>query len=167
MNNERRRNCERGIFIVAGAGGACRRSKAKDHRIGLAEQLGIRAPEGWYAVTWDDFNANAGSQFLKHYNGSPVQAVMAYIPSYPWKQWLFSRVPFHFWDQPGNRRRYMQWLGKQLGFRKAADWRRVRGHHFRENGGAGLVARYGSHLDVLEEHLPEIDWAEARRGVAG
>ncbi len=129
----------------------------------LAEQLGIRAPEGWYAVTRDDFKANAGIQFLKLYNGSPIQAVKEYIPIYPWKEWLFSRVPFHFWHLPENRRRYMQWLGGKLGFRKPADWRAIRMHHFQQNGGAGLIARYGSHLDVLAEYLPEIDWADVRR----
>ena len=129
----------------------------------LAEQLGIRAPEDWYAITHDDFIANAGSQFLKLYNGSPVQAVRAYIPSYPWMQWLFSRVPYQFWDQPENRRRYMHWIGRQLGFRKPADWRAIRRHHFQQNSGAGLIARYGSYVDRLEEYLPEIDWAASRK----
>jgi hypothetical protein len=130
----------------------------------LAEQLGIRAPEDWYAVTQHEFNANAGTQFLKLYNGVSFEAVRAYIPSYPWKEWLFSRVPFHFWDQPENRRRYMRWLGKQLGFRKPADWRAIRQHHFLQNSGAGLVAQYDSYVDVLEEYLPGIDWAHHAGG---
>ncbi len=128
----------------------------------LADQLGYRTPQDWYPVTQDDFNANAGNQFLKLYNGSPFQAVKGYLPSYPWKEWLFSRVGFHFWDRLENRRRYMRWLGKQMGLRKPADWRGVRLHHFQENCGAGLIARYGSYVDMLEEHLPGIDWAASR-----
>ncbi|HVC93275.1 MAG TPA: hypothetical protein VND64_06265 [Pirellulales bacterium] len=129
----------------------------------LAEQLGIRDPEDWYAVTQREFNANAGNQFLKLYNGLPFQAIKAYIPSYPWKEWLFSRVPFHFWHDQENRRRYMRWLGRKLGFRKPADWQAVRLRHFQENCGAGLIARYDSYVDVLEEYLPGIGWATSRR----
>jgi len=139
------------------------RGNRKKYMAWLAEQLGIRAPEDWYAVTRDDFKANAGDQFLKLYNGSPFHAIRAFIPTYPWKEWLFSRVPFHFWHHPENRRRYLRWLGKKLGFTKPADWRGVRLHHFQENGGAGFIARYNSHLDVLEEYLPGIDWAASRK----
>jgi hypothetical protein len=124
----------------------------------LGEQLGFKKPEDWYAVINRDFHRRRGYQFLKHFNGSPLDALRDYLPNYEWKEWLFYRVPSHFWDESRNRRRYMDWLGKELGYRRPADWLKARHDDFVKNNGERLLLRYDSYLDLLKEYLPQFDW---------
>ena len=70
-------------------------------------------------------------------------------------------MPTGFWHQAENRRRYMQWLGKQLGFRQVQDWHRVRRSHFNDHCGGGLLSLFRSYLDLLRDCWPEIDWGDA------
>ncbi|HXT58797.1 MAG TPA: hypothetical protein VN699_09175 [Pirellulales bacterium] len=120
----------------------------------LGAQLGYKKPDDWYAITQHDFYAHRGIQFLKLYNSSPMAAVRELLPKRAWKEWMFARVPVTFWDDPRNRRRYLRWLGQRLGFKKPADWQRIRRRHFLENCGGGLLAQYASYVDLLKEYLP-------------
>jgi hypothetical protein len=124
----------------------------------LGKQLGFKQINDWYSVTGEDFNANYGNQCLKLYGGSPITALEDCFPRYTWNEWMFARVPVGFWRKRQNRKRYIRWLGKELKFRKPEDWYNVRRHHFLENYGGGLLARYRSHFDLLKECVPEIDW---------
>jgi hypothetical protein len=120
----------------------------------LGEKLGCSGPEDWYGVLQGDFEANYGNGCMKRYGCCPTTAVMDLFPDYPWLEWRFARVPAGFWDQPENRRRYIEWLGKKLGFRRTEDWLRVRRRDFKENYGGGLLAMYPSCLDVVRSCLP-------------
>ena len=132
----------------------------------LGARLGYRRPEDWYAARGKDFRSNFGGYCLTFYHGSPALAAMDLFPKHRWQQWKFPKVPCGFWHQAENRRRYLEWLGRQLGFRRPEDWRRVRWADFTENYGAGLLWYFGSHLDVLRDRWPEIDWGTGRRKVA-
>lgn len=65
----------------------------------LARQLGLRRPEDWYAVTNEDFVEHHGEAFLIRYRSTVSAAIMAHLPHYPWKEWLFSSTPKGFWKQ--------------------------------------------------------------------
>jgi hypothetical protein len=121
----------------------------------LGEQLGYKKPKDWYAVTKREFYTHHGIQFQKHFDGSPLEALRDYLPKYAWKEWLFYRVPSHFWDEAKNRRQYMDWLGKVLGYRRPADWLKVTYDDFVKNKGERLLLRYYSYLELLEEYSPE------------
>lgn len=120
----------------------------------LGEQLGYRRPDDWYSVTGNSFYTHAGIQFLKFYNSSPIAAVKEFFPRRRWNEWMFSRVPVAYWRNRANRRRYLQWLGRRLGFRKPADWGRLRERDLSENYGGGLLASYGSCAELLRHSLP-------------
>lgn len=122
----------------------------------LGEQLGFRRPEDWYAVTIDDFRKHAGLQLLRRYKTSPIAAVKEYFPRRRWNEWMFSRVPVDFWRHSINRRRYLQWLGKQLGYRRPADWSRLRDRDVTTNYGGGLLAAYGSTAELLRRSLLDV-----------
>ncbi len=120
----------------------------------LGERLGFKSIADWYSVTYEDFQANHGIQFLKLYSTSPVAAVKDCFPEHTWKEWMFARVPVGFWDTLANRRRYLRWLGEKLKLKRPKDWHRVRWEDFRANCGGGLLARYYSQMDVVKECIP-------------
>src|SRR5579871_6570731 len=74
----------------------------------LAKTCGFRRPEDWHEVTKQHFHANRGGGLLaNYYRDSPVLAIREYRPQYEWKVWLFKCVPQGFWQDPENRRAYM------------------------------------------------------------
>ena len=77
----------------------------------LGHTLGFQSMEDWYRVTTDDFKRNHGGGVLgRYWNDSAIVAVKECFPDYDWKEWLFSLAPRHFWEDPENHRKYMQWL---------------------------------------------------------
>jgi hypothetical protein len=89
----------------------------------LGQRLGFRIPDDWYHVTTDDFKQNFGATpLLQHWQSSAIAAVQEAFPEHDWKEWLFDIAPRFFWHDCENRRRYMRWLGEQLGYRKPDDW---------------------------------------------
>jgi hypothetical protein len=124
----------------------------------LGTVLGYKHLDDWYNVTYEDFNNHCGKDLLVLYHKSPVLAVVDLIPRKEWHEWKFNRVPTDFWKAPQNRRRYMDWLGKQLKFRRPEDWRKIRNHHFHSHCGGGLFAEIRSCVLLLREYLPQIDW---------
>jgi len=124
----------------------------------LGQQLGFRRPADWYRVTGADFDRHRGAQCRSQYGRWPATAVMDLYPKYPWKEWLFPRVPTHFWKRPENQRRYMDWLGEQLGFRQPEDWYRVHQQDFVNNHGGSLLTVYRTLRNLLHNLLPDLDW---------
>lgn len=122
----------------------------------LGERLGYEHPDDWYNVKASDFRHNHGGELLKSRRGSAAAAVIDLIRRRRWHEWKFTRVPPGFWDHVENRRRYVEWLGRQLGYRHAKDWRHVRRRDFYEHCGGSLVVRYHSCWDLLEECLPKL-----------
>ncbi len=52
----------------------------------------------------------------------------------------------------------MEWLGKHLGYKTPEDWYQIRRGDFLQNYGGGLLASLSSYKQLLEEHLPALDW---------
>jgi hypothetical protein len=73
----------------------------------LGRQLDYRRPEDWYAISTADFQKHKGGAFLLEYDSSAVSAVMANLPKYGWKEWLFKQMPIHFWNDLSNRKRWL------------------------------------------------------------
>jgi hypothetical protein len=103
---------------------------------------------------------------LKHYRYLPALAAMDLFPDYPWEEWKFEKAPRGFWHQAENRRRYLEWLGRECGFRGMEDWRRVRQADFIGHCGGGLLSLYRSYFDLLRDCWPEVDWGPVGRGDA-
>ena len=127
----------------------------------LGEQLGYRSAADWYHVTNQDFKDHNGGAFVLQYNSTVSAAVMAYKPSYDWKEWLFSTTPNKFWHLKKNRQRYMQWLAGRLGFEHPRDWYGVRDRDFRQNSGNALLKLFGnSPMAVVMDCYPRRTWYE-------
>ncbi|MBN4050257.1 hypothetical protein JYT28_00715 [Desulfobulbus sp. AH-315-M07] len=127
----------------------------------LGERLGYKRPEHWYKISVQDFEDNGGLGLLvSKYGGSPIEAVMNLVPRYSWKEWMFQHVPLKWWDSHENQRKYLRWLGKQLGYKKPADWYQITARDFAKNHGATLVsAKYGgSPSAVVIAYFPNRTW---------
>jgi len=136
----------------------------KNHRVFMqwfGQRLGLREPSDWYHVTNQDFRDNGGGAFLLHYDSTVSAAIMSYLPEYDWKEWMFDKTPKGFWDQRKNRRRYMRWLGTELGFQTREDWYAVTTDDFKSNYGNQLLKRYGgSPVAALQDCFPRHTWHE-------
>ncbi|MCP4661704.1 MAG: hypothetical protein GY856_40400 [bacterium] len=127
----------------------------------LGEELGFQSMEDWYQLTIEDVAYYRGHTLLNKYNSSLVKIVPHYFPEYDWEIWKFRRPSEAFWGEPDHCRRYLEWLGKELGFEKSEDWYQLRSTDFTRNHGAGLLNQFNRSLSaVLKAHMPEVDWKE-------
>ncbi|MCP4661260.1 MAG: hypothetical protein GY856_38135 [bacterium] len=127
----------------------------------LGEQLGYETPEDWYQLKSADVIANRGRTVMIPFKSSPCRLVMAYFPKHQWLEWRFHYTPNHFWDDPSNRRRYLDWLGEQLGYKKPEDWYRIKGDDLIDHYGNSLLKRYhGNPGHVVMANFPESEWLE-------
>ena len=91
------------------------------------------------------------------------------VPAVPQYQaiWLEGPVPSRYWQDLQNRRRYMRWLGQQLGYRKVDDWYKITTYDFNHNRGGYVLALYwgSSAVAAVKEYLFLNDWKEWLFGV--
>lgn len=131
----------------------------------LGRRLRFRKTEDWYRLTRRCFLDHFGGGLLATvYNHSPLRALQDYKPRYDWKPWLLTSTPQGYWRNPANRRKYLVWLGKELGLRRASDWYELTQADFRAHGGNGLLALYyrNSPIDAIREFKPHRQWDEWR-----
>lgn len=127
----------------------------------LAGLCGFRKPEDWYEVRKAQFKSNRGGGLLNtQYADSTFEALRDYRPEFTWLPWKFVRAPKKFWCDAHNRRKYMDWLAAELGFRQPDDWYRATKRTFADHYGAGLLfGWYGdSVLAAVREYCPEHAW---------
>jgi hypothetical protein len=76
--------------------------------------------------------------------------------------WLQPPVPVGFWDSISNRRWYVRWLGRQLGYRNRTDWYYVKTDDFKRNGGGSpLTSQWkDSAIVAVMEAFPDYEWKE-------
>ncbi|WP_040767800.1 hypothetical protein [Novipirellula maiorica] len=135
----------------------------------LGFKLKIRTPELWYGVSVHDIREHYGTTLLTMCGGSIYRMVSEYLPKFPWKPWLFHYTPSGYWEDDKNRKEYLQWLGKELGYRTPKDWYQLREHHFLRSGGSWLFAKYYGYspLRAAEERYPKYKWNPDRFRSAG
>ena len=111
----------------------------------LATQLGFSEPEHWYRLTGDAFAIHHGGGLLQnYYNGSPLQALLEYLPNFDWKPWLFASAPQNVWQDGNTRKLYLQWLGVRLGYQDALQMQQLRSEDLKSHFGASLLNFYRS-----------------------
>jgi len=127
----------------------------------LSKQLGYTKIEDWYKIKRKDFINNYGYGLLSHhYNTSPIRLIKTIFNNYEWLEWKFFQAPPRFWNLD-NQKKYIKWLGNELGYTKMDDWYKTDIQDFRNNYGSGLLVskRYnGSVPDLLKNIYPEYKW---------
>jgi hypothetical protein len=73
-----------------------------------------------------NFSDIGGASLLLHkYQGSMFAMLSAVFPEFDWLPWKFPQVPKTYWDNVNNVRKYLNWVGNQLGIKELKDWYQV------------------------------------------
>lgn len=123
--------------------------KCSEYLNWLAEQLGIRSNDDWYAVGRKEIQAHHGRGFLKRFR-TLYSGLSFAFPKSIWLPWMFEKTPDGFWAELENREQYYRWLGKQLGFKTASQWQRLSSEMLRKHRGHSLIQRYSLKVIVQE-----------------
>eukprot|EP01114_Cavostelium_apophysatum_P021346 TRINITY_DN7423_c0_g1_i1.p1 TRINITY_DN7423_c0_g1~~TRINITY_DN7423_c0_g1_i1.p1 ORF type:complete len:1013 (-),score=259.24 TRINITY_DN7423_c0_g1_i1:4-3042(-) len=83
-----------------------------------------------YKSEWQNFDPrelrNIGvGRLLDLYDGSLLDLLQRLYPDDDWQIWMLSPtyvMPPDFWNVKENRKEYLEWLGKKLGFVELTDW---------------------------------------------
>jgi len=128
----------------------------------LGEQLGYKNYEDWYKIRRYDFWDNYGSGFMKIYDNSPSLAVISVYSDYEWLEWKFPNTVRGFWEKKTNQKKYLNWLGKQLGYKNYEDWYKINQDNFINNYGSYLSTNFydGSPPKIIMSVYPEYEWLE-------
>ncbi|MBL4884777.1 MAG: hypothetical protein JKY95_09620 [Planctomycetaceae bacterium] len=131
----------------------------------LGVKLGLNSLDDWYQVSRSHFHTNRGGGLLANYYGDSVfRALAEYAPRKKWQPWSFHTVPQGFWQDVDNRRAYLRWLGKQLGFTKLSDWYKLNRQHFSDHHGESIFISYynGSIFNALQDYRPNHNWSREK-----
>lgn len=127
----------------------------------LGEHLGISKLEDWYSkLSCKVLTQNHGSTLLRMYRGSASAALMAAYPNFSWIPWNFHTVPFGFWQDPANQRKFFEYVRTKHGIQSLDDWyEKLTGKLINDNNGGGLLKLHkGSPITALMAAYPEHKW---------
>lgn len=82
-----------------------------------ADQLGVRSPADWYAISPKQLVDVGGKALLNQYNGSMVSMLQALLPSHPWALWKFkyqTKLPNKYWSSLDVQRRFFEQIAADL-----------------------------------------------------
>jgi hypothetical protein len=48
------------------------------------------------------------------------------FPEHKWLPWKFANTPKSFWDLLNNQRKFLDWVGSELGVKNLEDWYKIR-----------------------------------------
>ena len=132
----------------------------------LGKELGYTRMKDWYKITIADFSYNNGSGLLQlKYNSKPQLLMISIFPKYNWLPWKFvSGVPTNYWNNIKNRKIYMEWLGKELGYTCMEDWYEITRIDFINNYGSGMFNSYYNYSlrKLFKSIFPEYQWESSK-----
>src|SRR5690348_6678349 len=113
----------------------------------LGKKLGVVQLEDWYKVSRDDVKRYDSGDILKIYGSSFILALEANYPEHQWKPWLFDRLPYGWWKHAENQRKFLESLGKEMGFKNMDDYYlKLKTVDIEKAGGSGLLRQYGDSI---------------------
>jgi len=112
----------------------------------LGKELKFTTLDNFYNITLKTIKKYGGIALLDNlYNSSLIQAFEDVYSNHNWFVWKFSQnVPSNYWNNKNNQLKFLNELGKQLGFNQMNDWYNITVKDIKENGGSGLLNKYGN-----------------------
>jgi hypothetical protein len=111
----------------------------------LGERLGYTEMEHWYQLNTQTLIQNKGLALLKAHHASPSLILSFTYPQHSWAPYRFKSLPKWFtWQTQEDRRGYMEWLGKELGYSKMENWYDIDIYSFQTHHGITLLAKYAN-----------------------
>jgi len=131
----------------------------------LGKELGYTTMEHWYQITLNVIEKNHGSGVVQiYYNDSPSNFVMAIFPKYKWLKWKFRCVSNGFWKDENNHKKYVKWLGKEMGYTTMENWYNISKAILQENYGGGLMGHYYNNCPskFVMGMFPDFKWERSK-----
>ena len=134
----------------------------KNHKryiIWLGKELGYTTMEDWYKISTKYFVDNYGGGLLvTEYENSYINCIISVFPDYKWLEWKFNIAPQKFWNNKENHKRYLLWLGKELGCTTMEDWYKISQQDFINNYGTTVIHFYKQYYQLIIDTFPEYEW---------
>jgi hypothetical protein len=109
----------------------------------LSKTLGITKLDDWYSIKTEDITTDAQRLLERRFDGSLVKALQLVYPQHPWLLWKFpQKLPSGFWDNKENQKKFLDWLGNELGFKYMEDWYKIRAKDIIKHGGKALLDKF-------------------------
>ena len=124
------------------------------------KELKINETSDWYNISTKQI-ANLGGSYLlaRKYKGSPLLLLSSIYPNYNWLPWRFNKVPSGYWNEVKEHRKFLDWVGEQMGLRNKSDWYNVTEKDIVRYGGSSLLSKYQfSLLNILSEVYSDFKW---------
>jgi hypothetical protein len=64
---------------------------------------------------------------MNRYSHNLFEVLRSVYPEHQWNEWRFT-VPAGHWNEPENRKRFIEWAASQLGIQQLKDWYKVSKH---------------------------------------
>jgi hypothetical protein len=102
-----------------------------------ASELKVKKMSDWYNVTievfyqlsknsyFQDIKKLGGAPLLSKYEESVVLLLSAMYPKFDWLPWRFKNCPSAFFDEPTNKKKFLEWVAKQVAIQDPSDWYNV------------------------------------------
>lgn len=131
---------------------------AKKYMDWLGEKLGYTEMDDWYKIDRQILEQNKGLSLLKAHHSSPSRLLSFAYPQHRWAPYRFKALPKWFtWETQEDRRGYMEWLGKELGYSKMEDWYDIDMNSFQTHHGRSLLSKYANSpptavMEIFQDH---------------
>jgi len=108
----------------------------------LGIQLGFTDLNDWYRIFHQDIVDYGGIGILTKYDGSPSKMLQSVYPEHNWNIYKFDKVPYGHWESMENQKKFMDWLGVELGVTEMQDWYKITQKEMEDKGASGLLSQY-------------------------
>jgi hypothetical protein len=112
-----------------------------------------------YKTTFHQVTSKGARKIILPYGDSVVEALKHLFPEHDWKEWLFDKAPQKFWQSAQNQKRFLEWLGEDLGISSFEEWYNVGLNAVKKKGAARLLSTTEKSLpELLMALYPEHNW---------
>jgi hypothetical protein len=88
----------------------------------IGKEQGIIHLDEWYDKIAQPEVLKKAKKLLRKYGHSPSKLLKAVYPEHKWDLSKFNTVPYGHWDIKENQKKFMDDIGRQLGFKNMQDW---------------------------------------------
>jgi very-short-patch-repair endonuclease len=128
------------------------------------KRQGVTTPEDWWdKLDGDTFHDFQGLIQLR-YASSPSKLLSAVYPQLGTKLWMFKKTPKNFWTDE-TVVEFLSDFAEHRGIITPEGWYIVTCDDIKAHGGAGLVSKYKSHIDIITQFAPvhgDFKWNRAK-----
>lgn len=124
----------------------------------IGQQLGFKNLDDWYNITAKDILDNGGQELLGQYGGLSNKIIQDVYRDHVWDSNRFLDTKMEL-DDNSHHKRFLDKIGKALGFKNMEDWYKISHKNMIDMGGSSILHKYGnSPAKLIQSVYPQHDW---------